>query len=399
MALPELLVLCDHIPYPPNQGGRDRSSHLLRFLGQHFDIHLAAFVDDPDDWQYVNSVHAMCKNSVLFFINPRRRRFSSLPALFGNRSFNVYNYRHSVMQKWVRQCIQLQSIQACLVLSSVMGQFVLDYTKKVKTVVDFVHVESAKNYQDAQLKTWLTKYIYRREAKRLFQYERQLAEQSSQSVFRSAQQAELFQKHSPELSNKITHVVNGVDIDYFDPSMSLSNPYKNNAPVLVFTGSMDDWANIDAVTWFAMEIWPQIQRKLPLAQYYIVGPRPTSSVNALAQDPSIIVTGQVEDIRPYLKFAHLAVAPLRSAAGFQNKILEAFAMEKPVVASAAAMQGIDNPPNESFDIAQSNEDWINLCVNKLSHSEKLDFSNSRHFVINQHNWDSNLERYLHLLAG
>ncbi|MBD8639279.1 glycosyltransferase [Sphingomonas sp. CFBP 13733] len=104
---------------------------------------------------------------------------------------------------------------------------------------------------------------------------------------------------------------------------------------------MDYRPNIEAVTWFARDILPRIRTQHPTARFAIVGRAPTPAVQALAGD-AVIVTGAVDDVRGWLAAAEVCVAPLKLARGIQNKVLEAMAMARPVVASAAAAEGIDH---------------------------------------------------------
>jgi sugar transferase (PEP-CTERM/EpsH1 system associated) len=137
--------------------------------------------------------------------------------------------------------------------------------------------------------------------------------------------------------------MNGVDTDYFSPDRPYESPYGPGGPVVVFTGMMDYWANVDAVTWFALESFPSIRQAIEGARFVIVGARPSRQVERLASLAGVEVTGAVADVRPYLAHAELAVAPLRVARGIQNKVLEAMAMARPVVASSAALEGLDLP--------------------------------------------------------
>ena len=106
---------------------------------------------------------------------------------------------------------------------------------------------------------------------------------------------------------------------------------------------MDYWPNVDAVTWFATDVLPALVARVPSIRFTIVGMRPTPAVQALA-GKHVVVTGTVPDVRPYLAHAAVVVAPLRIARGVQNKVLEAMAMGRPVVASAACAGGIDATP-------------------------------------------------------
>src|SRR5450830_1901821 len=184
-------------------------------------------------------------------------------------------------------------------------------------------------------------WLYRREGRRLLQYEQQVAAAADVSLFVSRAEAELFRQLAPAAAHKTGFLNNGVDIDYFSPAHRFDNPYPADSQIMVFTGAMDYWPNIDAVQWFAHEVLPAVRQRHPQALFYIVGSRPSAQVLALAALPGVQVTGTVPDIRPYLAHASFAVAPLRIARGIQNKVLEAMAMRMPVLVSAQALEGID----------------------------------------------------------
>ncbi|MBX9728555.1 MAG: glycosyltransferase, partial [Sphingopyxis sp.] len=122
---------------------------------------------------------------------------------------------------------------------------------------------------------------------------------------------------------------------------SAAPPSDPAAPLAVFTGQMDYRPNIEAVSEFARIILPRWRESEPGARFAIVGRAPTGEVKALAGLPGVIVTGEVPDVRPWLAAADAVVAPLALARGVQNKLLEALAMARPVVASPGAAEGID----------------------------------------------------------
>jgi glycosyltransferase involved in cell wall biosynthesis len=125
---------------------------------------------------------------------------------------------------------------------------------------------------------------------------------------------------------------------------------------IVFTGAMDYWPNVDAVTWFAQQVMPLLAGNTRL-RFIIVGSNPSPLVRALGQDPHMTVTGRVSDVRPYLAHAALVVAPLRVARGIQNKVLEAMAMGRPIVASPAALEGIGPEAAKYLAQAHSPEEF------------------------------------------
>lgn len=134
--------------------------------------------------------------------------------------------------------------------------------------------------------------------------------------------------------SSVTVVPNGVDCDYFQPSPN------GKSSTIVFCGRMSYFANSSAAYRFYHEAFPYIKRVCPDARFRIVGSDPPDSIRKLAEDPSVEVTGYVPDIRPHLASAALAVCPLIVGVGIQNKVLEAMAMGKPVVATEVACKGI-----------------------------------------------------------
>jgi sugar transferase (PEP-CTERM/EpsH1 system associated) len=347
----DLLLLIHRIPYPPNKGDKIRSYHLLKHLARHYRVHLATFVDDPDDWQYVPHVEALCASSHFARLNPVPARIKSLTALLKNRSLSLEYYRDAGLARWVRDTVAAHGIERVLVFSSAMAQYADPY-REARRVVDFCDVDSDKWRQYAEKKSFPMNLLYRYEANQLLRYERQVARDYDASLFVSAPEADLFRQLAPESTAKIGHFNNGVDTDYFTPDASHASPYAAGERALVFTGAMDYWPNVDAVQWFCDEVFPALRERFADLRFYIVGSRPNAAVQALAQRPGVTVTGTVPDVRPYIAHAAVAVAPLRIARGIQNKVLEAMAMARAVVVSPQALEGIDAIPGTELVLAE-----------------------------------------------
>src|SRR6185312_2261157 len=128
-----------------------------------------------------------------------------------------------------------------------------------------------------------------------------------------------------------------------------------DAPRIVFTGTMDYWPNADAVSWFAREVMPILRRRAVPPEFHVVGANPGKELLKLAAAPGVFVTGRVADTRPYIAHASAVVAPLRIARGIQNKVLEAMAMAKPVVASRQAFEGVRARPGQDLLVAEGAE--------------------------------------------
>jgi len=386
-----LLLLIHRIPYPPNKGDKIRSYHLLKHLAQHYRVHLATFVDDADDWQHVPTVQALCASSHFGKLNPLTGKLRSLAALASNRSLSYDYYRSGEMAAWVDRTMAAQRIDRVLVFSSPMAQYAEKYAA-ARRVVDFCDVDSDKWRQYADQKAWPMSWLYRREADTLLAYERHVAATCDASLFVSDPEAQLFRTLAPESADKIGYFNNGVDTDYFSPERAYERPYADGERALVFTGAMDYWPNIDAVQWFASEIFPALYRATPALRFYIVGARPTPAVLALGQLPGVTVTGTVPDVRPYIAHAEVTVAPLRIARGIQNKVLEAMAMARPMVVSPQALEGIDAAPGSELLLADGSAQFIATLSELVAHPNAALGSAARRKVERQYSWPSNLAR-------
>lgn len=398
MAKPKLLYLVHRIPYPPNKGDKIRSFHFLQALSAEYQIFLGTFIDDQDDWQFVDALKAYCGDMCCIDLNPKLGKIKSLTGFLGGTALSLPYYRNRQLQAWVDNTVSTQTIERVMIFSSPMAQYVEKYAS-LHWVADFVDVDSDKWQQYAASKTWPASWVYRREAEKLLAYERRIASQASATLFVSEQEAALFKSLAPESSAKIGFVNNGVDIARFDPALEYPLPFANPQHAIVFTGAMDYWANVDAVKWFAEQVFPLVKTQLTSARFYIVGSKPTKDVLALADsDSGVVVTGRVDDVRPYLAHAKVVVAPLRIARGIQNKVLEAMAMAKPVVVTSAGMEGIAGGKGLEIKIADLAKDFAEHVLRYITESAAPAIAN-RQFVERDFSWHYNGQRLCRFLAG
>ncbi len=390
-AVKHLLLLVHRMPYPPNKGDKIRSYHLLAHLAARYKVHLGTFVDDPDDWQHADTVKQLCCTTHIAPLKPFAAKIRSLGALAGGRALTLDYYRDAGMQAWVRKTLGLYPITKVVVFSSAMAQYAEDIAGASR-IIDFVDVDSDKWSQYAEKKPWPLSWLYRREGRTLLWYERQIAHDFDASLFVSQAEADLFRQRVPESVQRIGHFSNGVDTDFFSPERQYDNPYGPDEAAIVFTGAMDYWPNVDAVQWFAEAMLSAIRARNEKAVFYIVGARPTEQVRALGKLPGVKVTGTVPDVRPYIAHARVSVAPLRIARGIQNKVLEAMAMAKCVVVSAAALEGIDAEPGREVLLAGSEQQFIDAISALLSTSLPEIGRAARYKVLSQYGWASNLKK-------
>lgn len=383
-----VLYLVHRMPYPPNKGDKVRSYHLLRHLAARHRVWLGSFVDDPDDEAHAGTLRQWCVDLHLARLHPRSARLHSLPALLGDEPLTLRYYRDAGLADWVRRTAAQQRLDAVVVFSSSMVQYA-DLVSDVPVLVDFVDVDSAKWTQYADHHRWPMSWVYRREGERLLAYERAVAARVAHSFFATEQEAELFRQLAPECAARVAGIRNGVDADHFAPDEALPSPFEAGSVPIVFTGAMDYWPNVDAVTWFARDVLPRLAQDRPELRFFVVGRNPTPAVQALA-GARVFVTGTVPDVRPYLQHAAAVVAPLRLARGIQNKVLEAMAMARPVVASAACAAPIE--PVEGHDLltADDAEGFAAQVRSVLGDPSRAEFIGraARQRVLRDFSWDA-----------
>lgn len=381
-----LLFLAHRIPFPPNKGDKIRSFNLLRHLSTRYAIHLGAFVDDPDDWQYRDALAPYCASIKLLPLHPRRTKLASLVGLLTGEALTLPYYRNRELARWADALAASGAVTRGLAFSSAMAQFMP--AGLARRVLDMVDVDSDKWTQYAPTQRWPLSWLYAREGRKLAAWEARVAQDFDATLLVSNAEAALLQQRAPAAQLKIGAFENGVDADYFSPARDYPNPYPPDVQGVVFTGAMDYWPNVDAVSWFAERIFPAVRAAVPGVQFTIVGSHPTEAVLELARQPGVVVTGSVPDVRPWLAHAACAVAPLRIARGVQNKVLEAMAMARPVVASAQAAEGIRAEAGRDFTLALGEAEFARAVVAQLQSVSSA--APARDCILAHYNWARNL---------
>ncbi len=334
----DLLFLSHCVPNPPDKGERIRAFHLLNHLAARFRVHLACFARDPAEREAARELSDRCAS---IYVEPLGKP-SALARAFGGlvagRSLTASCYRSPAMRKHILQSLRFRPF-ATFAFSSAMAQHA---PSKVPLVVDFVDVDSEKWLQYGLLRK--PGFLYSLEGRRLRALERSAVARSRQVFLSTEPELRLLSAFAPAPDAQFFE--NGVDARYFDPALLPRESSPSQTRRLVFVGAMDYYPNVDACHWFATEVLPVLRGGLSDVEFWVVGRNPAAAVRQLGALPGVKVVGATPDVRPYLQSAYAVVAPLRIARGVQNKVLEALAMGKPVLASpaVAACFGSDLPP-------------------------------------------------------
>jgi polysaccharide biosynthesis protein PslH len=387
----EILFLPHRFPYPPDRGDKIRSWHILKGLAQLAPVHLATFVEDERDFSHIDTVKSLCAS---VYAEPRSRTKAEAMALAlaTGKPASVAAFGSHKLQAKVDTLLNERSISCIFAFSGQMAQFVPIKRENVRFVMDFVDVDSAKFHTYADQTSGISAFANKFEGNRLAAFEKAVADRADLSLFVSEAEAALFRSHTHLSPMRVQALDNGIDLDRYDPSLTFDRPEPSDRPMIVFTGQMDYRPNIDAVTAFAKETMPIILQSIPNAVFAIVGRAPTDHVLALASQPGVIVTGEVADTRAWLAHAAVVVAPLKLARGVQNKVLEAMAMRKAVVASSAAAEGIRVTPGQGIIVADQPEDEAREVIALIHNVNRADLiaAAARQCIADGYSWDAQL---------
>ncbi len=362
----DLLFLAHRIPFPPDRGDKIRSFHMLRALSRRTRVHLACFADDEADAGHLEGLrHALGPALGDAHVEVRRvsKPRAALKALATGRPLSVTLFDSPALHGAVQRLLAERPIGTIVAFSSQMAQYVAADGRR-RFVMDFVDMDSAK-FADYAAAGGPLRLVHAREARRLLAFERATAARADISLFVSEAEATLFRARTG--AKRVTAIGNGVDLDAFRPGAARAES-TGEGPVILFTGQMDYRPNIAAVRTFAEDVLPLIRAERPDARFVIAGRAPSPEVLRLA-GPAVQVTGAVIDMRRWLAAAAVVVAPLAIGRGVQNKVLEAMAMGRPVVASTAAFTGIDAESGRDLLVADEAADLARAVLGLLARPE------------------------------
>jgi sugar transferase (PEP-CTERM/EpsH1 system associated) len=339
-----ILFLAPRFPYPPYKGDQVRSYHQIRLLAKRHRITLLTFEELPIGAQAHAHIDNLCEDVISVPLH-LRGPFWMWRALYKAYPLQTLFYYTTAMFKTIDELLGERSFDLLHAqLARVTPYF--ENISHLPKVVDFVDALSLNMWRRAKReRNWVTKLGCWIEYRRLARYERDLCSKFDQATIVSHSDRDAIGQYEN------LHVIpNGVQIELFKFLPALAR--KPN--LLMFTGNMSYFPNVNAVTWFVNEVLPLIKTHVPDIQLEIVGVDPRLSVRKLALDnPNVTVTGHVPDIANYISHANVAIVPMQAGSGIQNKMLEAMACGTPVVATPFALNGVEFGQSEKSQLSEN----------------------------------------------
>jgi sugar transferase (PEP-CTERM/EpsH1 system associated) len=343
-----VLFLTHRLPYAPNRGDRVRAYFLLQFLRARAQVDVISLVHDEDEASHARDLDTLA-DSVQAVRVPRLRSLALGVASLATMTPTTHAMLDAPdLLPAIRAAVARRPPDVVLAYCSGMARLALLPPLQARPLLlDMVDVDSAKWQDLGRVTAPPLGWVYRREARVLRAFEARAARHAAATMVVTGAERDTLQALAP--SARVHVVPNGVDVASLRPA----SPPAPSADV-VFCGVMNYPPNERAAHLLAREVWPLVRRTRPDATLHLVGSSPSTSVRQLASDAGgIVVTGAVPDVRQYLWSAGVAAAPLFTARGIQNKVLEAVAAGLPVVVTPNVMASLP-PQIQPACVAASN---------------------------------------------
>jgi polysaccharide biosynthesis protein PslH len=371
----KLLMATHLLPYPLDMACKGRIQEMLRHLAARFDVTLVSLSPGPVPEEAVTTLGSWCQRFLPVPAPNKRSRLhricyrllTEVESLTAGVPVDYFYANVGVMKNRLRSTIEREGPFDVILTEYWYASELLSRVRGPLKVVDTHDVDYLKNEEMRRnlksgpgrfLRRVKQRHSARREMEVLSRYDMVLA-------LTHADQA-LFRRHLGDRA-EIQVLPTGVDTDYFAPGNA-----QKSLHLATFYGAMVCEGNIRAALAFYEEIFPGIVHRFPDARYRILGANPPERILALRQDPRVTVTGFVPDVRPFLESSAVLVCPFRMGYGFRGRVLEAMALEVPVVSTTTAVAAMGLAEGEGILLRDGSEAFAEAVIDLWAHPAKAE---------------------------
>ncbi|MGZ0655017.1 glycosyltransferase family 4 protein [Coraliomargarita sp. W4R72] len=364
---PRAFLFMPYIPFPVDRGTYQRVYHLFVELAKSYDVDLACLQEDPE-------------RDMQPFVPLTQRRlaipFKNAPwqKLFPDRLLNplpttVEHWQVDGVSEALREFVAGQNYDRVIFIDLVLWPYIKElFPEHPNLVMDRSRVDWL--FQTEELNTLpltLRERLLRKEnLRKIAKLEREAYAAVSGMIVCGWDDRDFLQKKLGE-SEKVFVLANGFNEVFFDAN---EHPRKlTEVPTFLFCGALDYSPNVDAINWFADEIWPLIHQVMPEIIWRIIGKSPDARSEAWGKLEGVDLVGEVPDVRPYYQSSWAQVVPLRIGGGTRLKIVESLGMRCPVVSTTLGAQGLDLPPEETILLADEPQSFADALIRVLRDSD------------------------------
>lgn len=392
-----ILYATSRFPYPPLKGDQVRSYHQLLELGKRHEVTLVTLCDPGELESDAGSLDRACAKIVRIphRASPGAMVRGTVRSLLQGWPLQVGLYHSARLQRCIRDYLDVGQFDL-LHLQLARLHSVAPVDRRIPVVMDMIDTLSLNMRRRAQQEGWPARWLFHFEASRLARLEREALLRCRRVVVVSEAD-----RKALGTEGAVDVIPNGVDAERF--RFQLLEGRKPET--IVFSGNMSYFPNVDAATWFIEAVLPLVLNRRPHVEFMVAGSNPHPSLRRLAEsNPAVVLTGFVPRMEEVLASTTLAVAPMRSGTGIQNKVIEAMASGLPVVASPFALGGLSCRGGE-IEVAEGAEEFADKVIALLDDPSRRSSMAvaARAYVEASHSWQSSAasleESYEHALEG
>ncbi len=381
---PKVLFLSQILPYPLDSGPRIRTFFVLKYLAANYDITLVAFIRSERELANLEPLSGLCQvQPVLFKRSLTRDALMGLRSLVTGEPFMVIRHRSAKMSETIRNLMAGENFDLIHVDQIKTAQYVEDVTA-LPRLIDKHNVYAHVVKGVAEEKGFLLKRLFAQsEWPKLARYEGRICREFDHVLAVTEEDGQTLAQLAGTPPN-----ITIVPIAAAPDAVGVVQR-RPDARHIVSVGSMFYPPNVEGTFWFTSEVYPLIKAQLPDVKLYLIGDRPTREIRQLGErDPSIVVTGYVEDLGPYLEQSAVMIAPIHFGSGMRVKVLDSLAWGMPLVSTSFGCLGLDVTHNENILIADRPADFAAMVQKVIQDRDFADTlaANGRRLIETAYDW-------------
>jgi sugar transferase (PEP-CTERM/EpsH1 system associated) len=373
----KILFITPRFPYPPLRGDQVIPYYRLRTLGQKHEITILSFYEKPNELVGIKQIEPYC-DAIYTVRLPKWQSLSNMAGgvFLSDLPLQVLYYRSSAFQTQLKIILEQNHFDLVHAFMLRIAPYVS--TISAPKVIELIDSMQLNLERRLSMEPVTRRWLFQEELRRIISYEQKIGDFFDRMIVVAEKDRALIK------SDRVQVIPNGVDTNLFKPELK-AQPN----PVIIFSGNMGYAPNINAVNWFVELCLPRIQQVIPSASLIIAGANPNREMRGLERRGQITVTGFVDSMAETLNQASVAIAPMQSGSGIQNKILEAMACELPVVTTTLGLGSIKAQPGQEILVADSPESFADTLITLLQNPQltKEIGQRARTFVIQNHSWE------------
>ena len=391
-----ILLLTPQLPYPPHQGTSLRNFHIIRGLAERHPVSLLSFLESNQsmDAEKIRPLSTLCQIIEIVPV-PQRSTGKRLQQLVTTRRPDMAHRLFSPefngkLQKLLTEnqfdIVQIEGIELARAI-----EIVRVASPRSKIVFDDHNAETELQRRNfltdlGILHRWPAAVYSWIQVGRLRRFERWACMESDAVTAVSDADREHLLALSGQASGisplSITVIPNSIDVTQYETA-----PDEVISFDLMFSGKMDYRPNVDAVLWFAEEVWPGIKAKRPSTTWAIVGQKPHARLEPLRDLDGVTITGWVDSMAPYLHGAKISIMPFRIGSGTRLKIIEAMAAKKPIVSTPIGAEGFPLRHDKELLLAETATGLETAVLHLLdSPTDQKRLGEAAHQFAQQYDW-------------